>query len=400
GLLELLREQIGKQLHVSTGMPEDGDVFIISVGTPVGAGDNGAIPHPRLTELQDSARQVGEHLTPGSLVILRSTVPVGTTREVVLPLLEAASGLEGGTDFHLAFAPERTAEGRALKELRSLPQLIGGVNQDSTEAAAALFRELTPNIVRMESCEAAELAKLINNCFRDVIFAFSNEIARIAAPFNLDVVEVINAANRGYPRDPVPLPSPGVGGPCLTKDPYIFASMASRAGVPDGLSVRSRRINEDMHGFVATRILQQLTELGKDPKQCTLLLCGLAFKGQPETGDLRNSSGLEIARLLAPRVGRLLGHDPVASPDDIAAAGLTAAEYPADATKADAVLFLNNHPSYATSDVFELVRSLRGPALIFDGWHLFRPDDVIRAAPCVYMGLGFTRSSVAQPARS
>jgi UDP-N-acetyl-D-mannosaminuronic acid dehydrogenase len=396
GLPELLREQMGVNLFAAQTIPDDADVFIVSVGTPVRRPADGGIPHPSLVELRGAAEAIGEKLAVGGLVVLRSTVPVGTTRGIVQPILEARSGLKCGVDFHLVFAPERTAEGQAIKELRSLPQIIGGVNEDSVEAAAALFRDLTSNIVRMESCESAELAKLINNCFRDVVFGFANEVAQIAAHFNLDIAGVIKGANQGYPRDPVPLPSPGVGGPCLTKDPYILNSVAEQAGLASNLSLHGRRINESMHSFTAERVLHALAEAGKDPAKCRILVCGLAFKGHPETGDLRDSSGVEIARYLASRVAHTYGHDPVASPAEIAAAGLDPVST-VGGTDLDAVLFLNNHRYYESTDIFSLARSLRSPGVILDGWHTFRADEVLGAAPGIYLGLAVSRSSIGRP---
>jgi UDP-N-acetyl-D-mannosaminuronic acid dehydrogenase len=392
GLPELLREQLHDCFSVAEALPDDGDVFVISVGTPVAGPEAGHLP--QLDMLSASATQVGKKLHRGGLVVLRSTVPVGTTRDVVLPILERETGLRGGLDFHLSFAPERTAEGKALHELRTLPQIIGGLNEDSVEATAALFRELTPTLVRVESLEAAELIKLINNSFRDLVFAFANQVVQVARPFNLDVVELIRAANHDYPRDRVPLPSPGVGGPCLTKDPHILAAVASRAGLSSTLFAQGRHVNDAMHDLVARAVLDELVRLGKDPRRATVLLCGLAFKGHPETGDLRNSTSLEIAAKLRPHVGRLLGHDPVAPATEIRAVELEPVELPGGFAGADAVVFLNNHREYERLDVFGMVRALRAPGLVYDSWHVFRPEDVLRACPSSYLGLGFRRSSV------
>ncbi|MCK6546322.1 nucleotide sugar dehydrogenase [Myxococcota bacterium] len=397
GLPELLREQLGSCFFPSTTVPDDGDVFVIAVGTPVGAHAPGVAPEPQLTMLEDAATRVAERLTPGGLVVLRSTVPIGVTREFVTPILERVSGLRAGSEFHVAFAPERTVEGKALQELRELPQIIGGINEDSVEATVALFRELTPTIVRVESLEAAEMAKLINNSYRDVIFSFANEMARIAAGFNLDVGEVIRAANHGYPRDPVPLPSPGVGGPCLTKDPYILGSAARRAGLETTLSHHGRRVNEAMHEFVADAVVRELERAGKDPKTASVLVCGLAFKGVPETGDLRNSSAVEIAKLLAERVGRVLGHDPVASAAAIREMGIEPTELPGGFRDVDAALFLNNHPWYRKLDGFQMIRALKSPAIVYDAWRLFRADDLLRTCDSVYLGLGFARRSSDRP---
>lgn len=394
GLDELFKRQLNKNFFPSATLPEDGDVYIISVGTPVARQNGDELPTPNLNALKAAARMVGEKLQAGNLVVLRSTVPVGTTREVVLPVLEQASGLIGGVDFHLSFAPERTAEGKAVKELRELPQLIGGLNEESVEATAALFRDLTPAIVRLKTIEQAEIAKLLNNCFRDLKFSFANYVSQIASHYNVDIVETIRAANQGYPRDPIPLPSPGVGGACLTKDPYIFSSVAKKFGFESTLFDFGRIINESMHQHVVDKILAQLVKVKKDPAECSILICGLAFKGEPETGDIRNSSSIEIADLLKPHVARVYGHDPIADVDEVLAAGITPTDLPAGYAKADVVLFLNNHRFYEKIDLAEMISHLKAPAIIFDGWKLFNTGDVLHSGPCYYMGLSFVTSSI------
>jgi UDP-N-acetyl-D-mannosaminuronic acid dehydrogenase len=392
GLPALFKEHLNGNFTVSTQMPENGDVFIVSVGTPVHPGDANHLPS--LEYLRSACEMVGAKLGMGALVVLRSTVPIGTTRDFVMPLLEKMSGLRAGTDFHLAFAPERTVEGNALRELLELPQIIGGINGDSVESASALFREINAAIVRVGSCESAEMAKLINNCFRDLIFSFSNEMGRLAAHYNIDIVKVIKASNSGYPRDPVPLPSPGVGGPCLTKDPYILASVAHLAGISATLGERGREINESMIGFIADRIEKQLIASGKNPSLCKILICGLAFKGRPETGDLRNSPALDLCVALKDRVGFLYGHDPVASDLDVKAEGLSPVAIPAGFQGMDAVLFMNNHPSFRKVDVFTMVRSMAANPVVFDGWNLFDENEIIRSAPAAYLGLSHIKTSV------
>jgi nucleotide sugar dehydrogenase len=387
GIEEILREQLGRNFVVAETVPKEGEVFVVAVGTPVGGAD---VPVPQLGPLHAAIDQVSRCLRRGDLVILRSTVPIGCTRGEVLPRLESGSGLVGGKDFHLAFAPERTAEGKALEELRSLPQLIGGLNDDSQEAAVAVFRELTPTIVRVPSLEAAEMAKLINNAFRDLVFSFANKMTQIGEQWNLDVADVIESANRGYPRDRIPMPSPGVGGPCLTKDPHILA-----ASLNEEMSLfrLGREINESMHRFVVDMVLGELHQLGKEPEQVTLLICGLAFKGYPETADLRNSCSVEIARQLQSAGVRVFAHDPVASSSVLEEFGFTAVPFPEVPRGLDGILFLNNHPSYARADLPSVVRQLDAPGLIFDGWHVFRPGPITRAAPCSYLGLGMRVSS-------
>jgi UDP-N-acetyl-D-mannosaminuronic acid dehydrogenase len=393
GLESLLRTQLLKRFFPVTEMPDDGDVFIISVGTPVIDAGNGK-KLPTLEFLEDACKKIGTKLKTGNLIVLRSTVPIGTCRNFVSKKLEEASGLTCGIDFHLAFAPERTAEGKALKELRSLPQIIGGYNTDSLEATVAIFKEVTPTIVRVESMEAAEMAKLMNNTYRDYIFAYANNMARIASDFNINIHEVISAANRGYPRDPIPLPSPGVGGPCLTKDAHIFASNTDAASLDPAFIIQSRKANELMHSHVATRVIEALKNAGKNISECRILLCGIAFKGNPETGDIRNSSALEIYNILKNTNCQIFGFDPVASYSDIEKEGIIPLNIENAFINADAVLFLNNHKHFEKLDLTQLVGQMAEKPVIFDGWNLFRKDEILAIRPCAYVGLSYMEQSL------
>ena len=193
------------------------DYYIITVGTPLIAGTT----MPRLDMIEAASREVAEHMGEGASVILRSTVKLGTTRQVVRPILAAS-----GKQFHLSMCPERTLEGAAMQELAVLPQVVSGETPRAADLAAGLFSRLTSTIMRVSSLEAAEMIKLIDNTSRDVRFAFANEVARACDAAGINAGEVIRVGKFGYPRTDVALPGL-VGGPCLEKDPHIL--MASLA---------------------------------------------------------------------------------------------------------------------------------------------------------------------------
>lgn len=392
GLPELLRENINKNFFVSSDLPEDGDVYIISVGTPI-TKKNGK-KEPDLTFLESALDTISKKLNTGDLIILRSTVPIGTSRNYVMKVLEEKTDLKCGIDFHLAFAPERTAEGKALKELHTLPQVIGGFNQDSTEATAALFKEITHTIIRVDSLEAAEMVKLINNTFRDYVFAFSNKLSQIAYKYNINIFDIIKAANEGYPRDPVPYPSPGVGGPCLTKDPFILSHVAKGIQMNGEIFESSRAINESMHNHVFETVEDLVKSTGKKLKDCNVLVCGLAFKGNPETGDLRNSTSIEIADLFKGKVKNLFGYDAVADEKEIIEFGFKYAKIPEGFKDIDILLFLNNHKSFEKLDVFNMTRMLNDYPLIYDAWGIFRSDEILNTRPCIYASLSHYKSTI------
>jgi UDP-N-acetyl-D-mannosaminuronic acid dehydrogenase len=393
GLESLLKNRLNNGFFPAQEIPEDGDVFIISVGTPVET-DMNRNKVPTMSYLRDASRKIGAKLKPGNLVVLRSTVPIGTCRNEVSKILEESSGLVCGVDFYLAFAPERTAEGKALKELRNLPQIIGGFNTDSLEATVAIFKEITPTIVRVDSLEAAEMAKLMNNTYRDYVFAYANEMAKIASGFNLNIYDVIQAANKGYPRDPIPLPSPGVGGPCLTKDSHIFASVSGAVSLNPRFFVNSRITNESMHAHVAERVLQALEIAGKNLSEVKILLCGIAFKGNPETGDIRNSSALDIFHELKNKVNAVFAYDAVASAQEIKGEGMLPVNWNTAFKGIDAVLFLNNHRSFEDLDPESILHHMNEHPVLFDGWNLFRKEAVLSVKPSVYLNLSYMESSI------
>ncbi len=383
GLDPLLKHQLGnRRFSVHSALPAGLDIYVVAVGTPIGP--NG---RPILTHVQNASRAIGKRLKRGDLVVLRSTVPVGTTRREVAPILEEESGLTCGKDFQLAFAPERTVEGNALKELRSLPQIIGGFDGRSTEVAAQFFGRLASNIVRVESLEAAEMVKLVNNTFRDVSFAFANELAIICDHWNLDAVKIIESANRGYPRNPIPLPSPGVGGFCLTKDPVIYTWAGRDKGYEPRLPINGRDINELMVRRVADKVLYFFQEHGRALKDGKVFIIGFAFKGQPETSDVRHSTTVDLLTHLAGKGLSVDAYDPVVPLEDLESLGVRSVSLEDGFNGADAVLVMNNHRSYSNLDLFSLLPTTRRPALFFDGWHLFDRVDVERIEGITYAGL-------------
>jgi len=342
GLEPLLKYHLDKNFIVKeklTSAPSD--VYFLCVGTPLDKNKK-----PDLNYLQKATEQIAGVLKEGDLVILRSTVPLGITRSFVIPILEKISGLKAGKDFHISFAPERTIEGKALEELRTLPQVIGGIDKISAEMTSNLFSLLTSTIILVDSLEAAEMIKLINNTYRDVTFAFANELAILCDKLKLDTVKIIEAANKGYDRSNIPVPSPGVGGACLVKDPYILIESAKKYGHLPKFASLSRQTNEIMPEFVANKVINFFQQNNLDLKKDKVLLVGFAFKGRPETSDIRNSTTLDVLALLQKKVKNIYGFDPVASAKEIRSYKVKTADLVESFQDASCVLIMNNHPSY------------------------------------------------------
>jgi UDP-N-acetyl-D-mannosaminuronic acid dehydrogenase len=312
GLADLLARGLAAgRLRVTTDYAEirAADVVLVSVGTPVLA--DGSLADG---QLRAACIELSRHIRPGQLFVFKSTVPPGTTRTIVRPLLERA-GLTGSVDFGLAFSPERLSEGVALRELSTFPIVAGGLDPDSAAAAAEFWRRaIGVPAIPIGSLEAAEIVKLADNWWIDVNVALANELAKFCALHDVDVLEVIDAANtipKGASTINILLPSVGVGGSCLTKDPWMVWRSAQKRGLEILTVATGREVNSGMPEYTAQLALSALAELGKDPSSATIAVLGLAFKNN--TGDLRatptqaaiaafSKAGAEV-RIFDPLVG-------------------------------------------------------------------------------------------------
>jgi UDP-N-acetyl-D-mannosaminuronic acid dehydrogenase len=379
GIAEGLRELLNDRLHVGAGLPDTPlDAVVLCVSTPV----DEATHQPNLEGLRSAARAVARAVGPETLVVVRSTVPIGASRTVVLPELQAAWGRA-----RLAMCPERTIQGQALRELEELPQVVGGLDDASGDQAEMLFSILAPRIVRVSSLEAAEAVKLINNCHTDLIYSYGNEVALLAERLSLDPMELIRAANLDYPRPD--LARPGfVGGGCLSKDPYIFLASAATVGHEPWLVGNARRLNEHLPGHVARRFLELLraTRGRLDGGRAALL--GFAYKGWPPTDDMRGAPIVPMLDVLKATPLTLLGHDFLVGADVVRRQGVTPCSLDEAFDGTDGVLIITDHPEYARLDVAATVSRMRRPALVYDCWRVLTPDAVRRVDGIRYASIG------------
>jgi UDP-N-acetyl-D-mannosaminuronic acid dehydrogenase len=380
GVEEGLAAFLGERLHVARDLPAGGvDAVMICVSTPT----NPVTRAPELENLRAAARHVAERCRRETLVIVRSTVPVGASRSVVLPELTGRWGARA----RLAFAPERTIQGQALRELEELPQVVGGVDEASRDAAAALFARVTRRVVPVGSLEAAELVKLVNNCHTDLIYAYGNEVALMAEQWRLDPLEIIRAANLDYPRPD--LARPGyVGGGCLSMDPHILMSAARAAGYTPGLVGQARGLNEHLPLRVAERIVALIREARGSAEGARLAVLGWAYKGWPPTDDLRGAPIHVMLPIFRAAGLDLRGHDYLVAPDVIRGLGATPVTAEAAWEDADAVLVITNHPEYAKLDLPARLGVMRRPAVLFDSWRIL-DEEAARRAGVRYAGIGY-----------
>ncbi len=389
-LNDYLKEQLGKNLTIYEKIPpKEIDAFIICVGTPLKNGTR----KPNLGCINNVIKEVGKNLKEGTTVILRSTVPVGITRNFILPKLEAISKLKAGKDFYIAFAPERTAEGNAFVELKTLPQIIGGLSEKDVEKAEQIFAKLTPAINKVSSLEAAEMIKLMDNSYRDSIFAYANEIALIAEALNLDVKELIEAANSDYPRNNIPKPSPGVGGGCLTKDSWILAHVSKKKGYRPKLIEQSRLVNTKIPKRIVEKIDKLLMQKNKGISSAKIFIVGFAFKGDPETDDLRDSTTLWLLDELKKKGANIYGFDPVVKDEELEKLGVKVTSIEEGVENADVVMFMNNHKSYSNLNMTELAEKMNKEAIFYDAWRMFDSDLFKNINGVKYLGVGFEQSN-------
>lgn len=388
GLNELLATQLRQGFICQRNIPDGGcDVYIIAVGTRVDENNQ-----PDFRELRSSSESVGTVLKKGDLVILRSTVPIGVTRNFTIPILEKLSSLKAGEDFYVSFAPERTAEGAALEELKTLPQVVGGLDQASCEKAIEIFSAFAPNIVVAGSLEEAEMVKIVNNTYRDLNFAFANELSLICSRFNLDANKIINAANSGYRRSHMPLPSPGVGGYCLTKDPFLLIYSSEQSGYSPRLPKVGREINYAMPRFVASRIMDFVNKYYKTNGIIKISLLGFAFKGNPPTSDVRFSPTIDLIEILKKEKVNLdlSCHDFLVEGEIIKKQGVG---YTRDVEAAfdgsSIIVVMTNHPDYVNLPTVSLVEKMKKPSLIFDTWNIFDRELIKQNSKVYYSNLGY-----------
>jgi UDP-N-acetyl-D-mannosaminuronic acid dehydrogenase len=240
--------------------------------------------------------------------------------------------------------------------------------------------------VEVSSTDAAELVKLVNNAHTDVIYGFGNEVAMIASALGVNGEEVIGAANADYPRPDVSRPG-YVGGSCLVKDPYMLLESARRHGYEPGMVAAARRLNENVPVHVAERVLQQLERRAVKPSEITVLVSGMAYKGKPETDDVRGSAAPVIAKSLRPRVKRLLGHDFVVDARVIEQLGFEPYDLVRGCSEASALIVLNDHQRYAAYNRADLSSRLVKPRLIYDLWGVFKPGGSNGSANGLYLRL-------------
>ncbi len=278
------------------------DVLMVCVPTPLR-------PHlePDLSYIERTTADIAATLRPGQLIVLESTTYPGTTREVMLPLLER-TGLRCGRDFFLAYSPEREDPGRTDASTRTIPKLVGGVDAASGDLAVCLYRQAIEQVVPVSSAEVAEAAKILENVYRAVNIALVNELKMILTRMGIDVWEVIDAAATKPFGFQAFYPGPGLGGHCIPIDPFYLTWKAREVGQPTRFIELAGQINHHMPEFVIQRTMLALNERGKAVRGSRVLVLGLAYK--PDVDDVRESPSFALIERLQALGAEVDYHDP------------------------------------------------------------------------------------------
>ena len=281
---------------------DEPDAILICVPTPLTDARD-----PDLTYVVNSARAIAARLRPGQLVVLESTTYPGTTREVVLPILEA-TGLRPGFDFFLAFSPEREDPGNPQFSAPDIPKVVGGLDRTSLELAAALYGQVVVRVVPVSSPEVAEAAKILENTYRAVNIALVNELKVIYSAMGIDVWEVVEAARTKPFGFQAFYPGPGLGGHCIPIDPFYLTWVARKHGLSTRFIELAGEVNTSMPAYVVDRVADALNERRKPVKGSRITLLGMAYK--KDVDDPRESPGFELMERLIHKGAEVEYNDP------------------------------------------------------------------------------------------
>jgi UDP-N-acetyl-D-galactosamine dehydrogenase len=327
---------------------------------------------PDLTPLKKASATVGRALSKGDYVIYESTVYPGCTEEDCMPILESESGLRGYKDFKIGYSPERISPGDKTRTVTDILKIVAGCDEESTENIAQIYNSvIKAGVYRASTIKVAEAAKVIENTQRDLNISLVNELAIIFDRMDIDTKEVLAAAGTKWNFQPY---SPGlVGGHCIGVDPYYLLHKSKQLGYDPQVILSGRRVNDGMPAFVAKRLVQLLTQKGKNLSACKVLVMGITFK--ENVADIRNSKVVDVVRELMDFSINVHIHDPHASPNEVAHAyRLTLQDE--ISTGYDAVIVAVGHQEFLNLDHDYFVNIQKGNPILLDIKGIYKKEDM------------------------
>ena len=358
---------------------KEADAILIDVQTPTESDHQ-----PRYESLIEVSHQVGELMSPNTLVCIESTVAPGTTENLVMPILEEASGMKVGKDFFLAFAYERVMVGRLLFNITNLPRIVGGIDKESTLKARELYQNIVKSDIHLTDSLTAEVAKTVENTYRDVNIAFANEVALICESLGIDAFSVRDLVNTlpNIPEDPsknpirnMHVPGSGVGGHCLPKDSWLLKYGLDKYGkfpVDPRIIVSSRELNDWMPIHCVNLLEEELEKLGVGITNKKIAILGLAFL--PDSDDTRNTPTYSMISELERRGAKVVVHDSLVESDEEAKSLSNDLWKTLEGT--DGIILSTAHEQYSGIDFQRLLGIMNSPVLI-DGRNLWDGNSLI-----------------------
>jgi len=357
GLRDVVTQAIQSGNFSFSTQLEEADAYVIAVPTPFKEDSLGEYEGKKykladMRAVTSATEAIVPYLRQGNLVILESTSPPRTTIDLVKPILEK-SGLKAGVDFHLCYSPERVLPGQILRELVENARVVGGITPESAKAGHDLYASFVKGEIIETDSTTAEMVKIMENTTRDVNIAIANEFSRLAEKFGVDVWEAISLANR-HPRINILNPGPGVGGHCISVDPWFFVEAAPEL---TPLIYNARQVNDSQPHFVLGKVKQALGDL-RNKKIAAL---GLAYK--PDVDDLRESPAAEVVHLLQGAGAQVKVWEPY-KPDAVMKETEMATNLEAAIQDAEAIVLLVKHAEFKNFNPEEIASKTKARVLI------------------------------------
>jgi UDP-N-acetyl-D-mannosaminuronic acid dehydrogenase len=390
GLSELVEKVVEKgSFHVTDDYSEcnDADVILIDVQTPT---DEKGIPH--YESLKEVSHTIGKLIPKDVLVVIESSVAPGTTQHIVQPILEEESDMKAGQDFSLAFSYERVMVGRLIHNITKLPRIIGGIDEKSTQRAMELYKHIVQAPLYPTDCLTAEVAKVVENTYRDVNIAFANEVALMCESLGIDVFKVRELVNT-LPNDPsnpaanpvrnMHFPGAGVGGHCLPKDPWLLKYGVDTYGkfkVEPEVIVRSRQLNMNMPHHTVELLKDGLQEAGKELEGAKIAVLGVAFLENSD--DTRNTPTKPVFEIVKKSGGDPVLHDPFVRDFELPFTH----NFDEVIQDADALVLVAKHNEYLDLDLSSIKKKMSTPVIV-DGRNAYDQKECENLG-FIYRGVG------------
>ncbi len=383
GLDNLLTGSIDSKKFLLADQLEDAveksDVIIVCVATPITIDIR-----PDLSYLEKVCRSLSQFSLVDKLIIIESSIPPGTFEGLVLPILTQKNEL--GTKFWASFVPERLAPGHAFAEIQTTSRVIGYVDKDSGILAKKLYEKIVKGDVLLAPVQVAEISKLVENTYRDVNVALANEVSMICEEYGIDVSELIKICN-SHPRVKLLLPGPGVGGPCLPKDPYLLLNPQGKKPITSKIILESRKINDNMPYHVIDLIKAALDFHHRTLKDVTVLVLGVAYKAN--VSDTRFSPAAEIIAQLLKNGSTVQVFDPNTKENF---GGITVSDMWKAISASDVLVVLTDHDEFRELDLNEIKKHMKENPILVDTKRIFDKNEAENLA-IHYVAVGYSNRS-------